>query len=66
MVACKAFTTPVALGEKLAKEDASLKVDATQCRNLDGILMYLKNCRLDLVYVVSLISRFMQDPHESH
>ncbi|XP_057823915.2 secreted RxLR effector protein 161-like [Cryptomeria japonica] len=66
MVACKAFATPVALGEKLTKEDASPKVDATRYRSLVGSLMYLTTMRPDIMYVVSLVSRFMQDPHESH
>ncbi|XP_057859622.2 secreted RxLR effector protein 161-like [Cryptomeria japonica] len=66
MVACKAFATPVALGEKLTKEDASPKVDATWYRSLVGSLMYLTTSSLDIMYAMSLVSRFMQDPHESH
>ncbi|XP_057843124.1 secreted RxLR effector protein 161-like [Cryptomeria japonica] len=66
MVACKAFATPVALGEKLPKEDASPKVDATRYRSLVGSLMYLTTMRPDIMYDVSVVSRFMQDPHESH
>ncbi|XP_057844975.2 secreted RxLR effector protein 161-like [Cryptomeria japonica] len=66
MEACKALATRIALGEKLTKEDASPKVDATRYRSLVGSLMYLTTSRPDIMYVVSLISRFMQDPHESH
>ncbi|KAH9291602.1 hypothetical protein KI387_043209 [Taxus chinensis] len=66
MMSCTAVATPVALGEKLTKEDASSKVDATLYRSLVGSLMYLTTTRPDIMYVVSLISRFMQDPHESH
>lgn len=66
MMACKAFATPIAIGEKLTKEDISPKVDATLYRSLAGSLMYLTTTRPDIMYAVSLISRFMQDPHESH
>ncbi|XP_057870060.1 uncharacterized mitochondrial protein AtMg00810-like [Cryptomeria japonica] len=60
MVACKALATPIALGEKLTKEDASPKVDTTRYRI--GSLMYLTTTRPDIMYVVSVISRFMRDP----
>ncbi|XP_059067554.1 uncharacterized mitochondrial protein AtMg00810-like [Cryptomeria japonica] len=63
MVECKAFATPVALGEKLTKEDASPKVDATRYRSLVGSLMYLTTTGPDIMYVVILISQFMRDPH---
>ncbi|XP_057845958.1 secreted RxLR effector protein 161-like [Cryptomeria japonica] len=66
MVACKAFATPIAFGEKLTKEDASPKVDATRYRSLVGSLMYLTTSRSDIMYDVSLVSQFMQDPHKSH
>ncbi|XP_057829631.2 secreted RxLR effector protein 161-like [Cryptomeria japonica] len=65
MVACKAFATPISLGEKLTKEDASPKVVATRYRSLVGSLMYLTTTRPDIMYDVSLISRFMQNAHES-
>lgn len=66
MVACKALATPIAIGEKLTKEDANPRHDATRYRSLIGSLMYLTTTRPDIMYVMSLISRFMQDPHESH
>lgn len=56
MVACKAFATPIALGEKLTKEDVSPKVDTTWYRSLVGSLMYLRTTRPDIMYAVSLIS----------
>ncbi|XP_059077095.1 L-type lectin-domain containing receptor kinase VIII.1-like [Cryptomeria japonica] len=66
MVACKELPTYIALGEKLTKEDSTFKVDATRHRSLVGSLMYLTTNRPDIMCFVSLISQFMQDPHESH
>jgi hypothetical protein len=41
-------------------------VNSTKYRQLVGSLIYLKNTRPDLSYSVSILSRFMQEPRESH
>lgn len=66
MMSCMVVATPIALGEKLTKDDPSPHVDPTLYRSLVGSLMYLTTMRPDIMYVVSLISQFMQVPHESH
>ncbi|XP_059068180.1 secreted RxLR effector protein 161-like [Cryptomeria japonica] len=66
MMPCTTVATLVALGEKLTKADASSNVDTTKYKSLVGSLMYLTTTRPDIIYVVSLISRFMRDLHESH
>eukprot|EP01018_Ginkgo_biloba_P000406 Gb_07443 [translate_table: standard] len=58
MKTCKAVATPLALGEKLTKEDASSKVNATLYRSLVGSLMYLTTTRPDIMYAMNLVSRF--------
>jgi hypothetical protein len=58
--------TPVALGLKLSKNDESPSVDANLFKRLVGSLMYLTATRPDIMYGVSLISRFMEKPKESH
>ena len=39
-------------------------VDSTLYRQLINILLYLNNSRRDLSYIVSVVSRFMQETHE--
>ena len=51
---------------KLTREFSSQKVDATLYRQLVGIPIYLTHNGLDISFVVSAISQFMQDPQESH
>ena len=66
MMSCMVVSTPIALGEKLTKDDPSPHVDPTLYRSLVGNLMYLTKIRSYIMYDVSLISQFMQDPHVSH
>ena len=63
---CKPAETPIALGTKLTKNDDGPVVNATLYKQIVGILMYLTTTRPDLMYVVSLISRFMESPKDSH
>jgi hypothetical protein len=58
--------TLVALGLKLSKDDQGPSVDATLFKRLVGSLMYLTSTRPDIMFGVSLISRFMDKPKESH
>jgi len=63
---CKATKTPVAAGTKLSKQDNGPAVDSMLYKQMVGSLMYLTATRLDLMYDVSLISRFMESPKDSH
>ena len=63
---CKPIATPLATNEKLQAEDGAPKVDGKMYRSLVGSLIYLTNTRPDIVYPVSLISRFMQSPSRLH
>ncbi|KAG6520057.1 hypothetical protein ZIOFF_017087 [Zingiber officinale] len=47
-------------------DDGAAKVDAKIYRSLVGSLIYLTNTRPDIVYSVSLISRFMHEPSKLH
>ena len=56
----------IVTGTKLSKDEAGTKVDETLFKQVVGSLMYLTATQPDLVYRVSLISRFMSCPTESH
>jgi hypothetical protein len=66
MMNSKATPTPVITGLKLSKEYKGSNVDPTLFKMMVGSLMYLTMTRPDIMYGVSLISRFMEMPKESH
>ncbi|XP_038981708.1 secreted RxLR effector protein 161-like [Phoenix dactylifera] len=59
-------STLMEVGLKLTKDDDKRMIDATLCRSLVGSLMYLTATRPDLMFAVSLISRFMESPRRIH
>eukprot|EP00253_Pinus_taeda_P015073 PITA_15073 len=66
MQECKAAITPTIMGLKLSKEDNSKDFDPSLYKSIVGSLMYLTATRPDIMFVVSLISRFMKRPKEAH
>ena len=56
---CKTCATPFQLGLKLNKECSYPKVDTTLYRQLVSSVIYLTHSHLDLSFVVSVVSRFM-------
>src|ERR1700733_10096268 len=66
MQECKAAITPTVMGLKLSKEDSSKDFDPSLYKSIVGSLMYLTATRPDIMYAVSLISRFMERPKEAH
>jgi len=63
---CKAISTLLMTNDKLFKEDGVEKADASLYRSLTGSLLYLTATRPDILYVTSLLSRFMQSPSQIH
>ena len=61
-----AVKNPIVTGTKLSKNDGGATVDSTVFKQLVGSLLYLTATRPDIMYAVSLISRFMSCPYESH
>nr|GEV37469.1 hypothetical protein [Tanacetum cinerariifolium] len=53
---------PAVHGLKLTKDEEGTKVDGTIYRQIVGSLMYLTNTRPDLMFIVSMISRYMKRP----
>ena len=62
----KSLATPLAVNEKLSKNEVNIKADAFIYRSLIGSLLYLSATRPDLMFSVSLISRFMHSPSKIH
>ena len=63
---CKASKTPFLSGIKLEEDDSPPMVNNTLYRQLIGCLLYLTHTRPDIFYVVSVASRFMDQPQEIH
>jgi len=57
---------PIIPGTRLSKDEAGDGIDTTMFKRAVGSLMYLTTTRPDLMYGVSLISRFMANPKSSH
>ncbi|XP_050895981.1 secreted RxLR effector protein 161-like [Lathyrus oleraceus] len=57
---------PIVPGTILSKDEDDTEVDATMFKQVIGSLMYLTVTRPDLMFGVSLMSRFMANPKESH
>eukprot|EP00253_Pinus_taeda_P015387 PITA_15387 len=66
MQECKATITPTVMGLKLSKEDSSKDFDPSLYKSIVGSFMYLTTTRPDIMFFVSLISRFMERPKEAH
>ncbi|KAM1612371.1 hypothetical protein ACFX13_001090 [Malus domestica] len=62
---CNPVQNPVVPGLKLTR-NGGVEVDSTVYRQMVGNLMYLTATRPDLMFVVSLISRYMERPTEEH
>ena len=63
---CNTTPTPVITGLQLSKDDEGSTIDSTLFKKLVRSLMYLTVIRPDITYGVSLISRFMESPKDSH
>lgn len=63
---CKASLVPLQQNTKLQNNDGSKEVDPTLYIQLVGSLIYLTTTRLDLAFVVSVLSQFMSKPLENH
>jgi len=63
---CKPTPSSFHPSVKLIVECTSPLVGATLYRQFIGSLIYLTHNIIDLSFVVSMISRLMQQPHESH
>ena len=63
---CKPMSTPMTTSEKLSKDDDSEKIYEGLYKSLIGSLLYLTASKPDILFVVSVLSRFMHSPSEKH
>ncbi|KAG8479389.1 hypothetical protein CXB51_029761 [Gossypium anomalum] len=66
MLNCKPTPTPVVAGLKLSSHEGHEEVCETTYRSLIGCLLYLTATRLDIMFAVSLLSRFMHCCNVQH
>lgn len=58
--------TPIVPGSKIFKDEGGKKVDKTNFKQMVGCLMYLTATRPDMMFAVSLLSRYMENPTDLH
>ena len=58
--------TPMECGSTLSKHENRENVDPTLYKSLTGSLRYLTSTRLDILYVVGVVSRYMEAPTINH
>ncbi|KAJ0515275.1 putative RNA-directed DNA polymerase [Helianthus annuus] len=63
---CNSAKCPMEFKLKLCKDDSGKPTDATKYRSIIGSLRYLINTRPDLSYSVGALSKYLQNPKESH
>jgi hypothetical protein len=66
MSECKPVASSMAANEKLLQDDGVAKIDSKYFRSVVGSLIYLTNSRPNILYYVSFISRFMENPSKLH
>ena len=62
---CKPVSTPISTGVKLGKDEDFERVDDNMYKSLIGSLLYLTASRPVILFVVSLLSRFMHSPRDT-
>lgn len=63
---CNSTLNPIVPGSKLSKDEGGVQVDSTMFKQIVGSLMYLSATRPDMMFVTSLISRFVERPTQLH
>ncbi|XP_015168571.1 uncharacterized mitochondrial protein AtMg00810-like [Solanum tuberosum] len=63
---CKAVGTPLVMNEKLTKDDGEERENPKVYKSLIGSLLYLTTSMPDIMFAVSLLSRYMQSLSTKH
>ena len=63
---CNSVHNPIVPGCKLMRDENGVRVDNSRYKQVIGSLMYLTATRPNIMFVVSLLSRYMEHPTELH
>ena len=66
LLGCKPATSPLEARPKFWDTDSPIMADANRYRRLLGKLIYLTINRLDITYVINILSQFMHEPRVVH
>ncbi|KAK9724743.1 hypothetical protein RND81_05G095800 [Saponaria officinalis] len=66
MANCNSISTPTERGTKLVKDPPGNRVNRTFYKQIVGSLMNLTATRPDIIYAVSLVSRYTESPKDTH
>ena len=66
MSTCNLTHVPLEMNAKISKAINEKRIDETRYRRSIGCLRYLLHTRPDLSFSITLLSRYMQEPKESH
>ena len=66
MRGCKVSETPIEPNLKLQPVEAKNVIEREKYQRLVGRLIYLSHTRLDIAFVVSVVSQFMHSPGSQH
>jgi hypothetical protein len=66
MDGCNSVNNSIVPGTKLCKDHGGSKINSTLYKQIVGSLMYLTATRPDMMFVESLLSRYMECPTELH
>lgn len=66
MLGCKPVDTPMDANVKLLARTNEAATDKERFQQLVGKLIYLTHTRPDIGFAVSMVSRFMSNPSETH
>lgn len=66
MMGCKPCVTPIEVNHRLKGGDNERLIDVSRYQRLVGRFIYLSLTRLDIAYIVGVISLFMHTPTQVH
>ncbi|GKB37468.1 putative ribonuclease H-like domain-containing protein, partial [Tanacetum coccineum] len=66
MIGCKPADTPMITNQKLFINTEAKLADRDRYQRMVGKLIYLSHTRLDIAYVVGVVSQFMHQPQVDH